>query len=211
MRPKSEEDVEAAAVRIELPAAEGRLMSEPVARDSGPRNLYVARRDVEGNYAAGCPGCIAIQVGLPARARSTECRTLVQNRLMATDEGKERVLKAQKRKGGGADPKVALADVPDEAEEMRAPDAVGQPEERVDPAGQPVPGSGTGRIDPVDRSTPPVSRAAEGATGDESPTKKGRHATFKKAKVESPRGSKSGGGDLDDLYSASNSLTANSF
>ena len=44
MRPKSEEDVEAAAVRIELPAAEGRLMSEPVARDSGPRNLYVARR-----------------------------------------------------------------------------------------------------------------------------------------------------------------------
>ena len=200
MRPKSEEDVEAAAVRIELPAAEGRLMPEPVARDSGPRNLYVTRRDVEGNYTAGCPGCIAIQVGLPARAHSTECRTLVQNRLMATDEGKERVAKAQKRKEGGAAPKVVLADMPDEAEEMHASDAVGQPEERVDPVGQPVPGSGTGRIDPFDRSTPPVSRAAEGATGDESPTKKGRHATVKKAKVQTTRGSKRGGGDLDDLY-----------
>ncbi|CAK8995863.1 Retrovirus-related Pol polyprotein from transposon TNT 1-94 [Durusdinium trenchii] len=200
MRPKSEEDVEAAAVRIELPAAEGRLMPEPVARDSGPRNLYVTRRDVEGNYTAGCPGCIAIQVGLPARAHSTECRTLVQNRLMATDEGKERVAKAQKRKEGGAAPKVVLADMPDEAEEMHAPDGVGQPEERVDPVGQPVPGSGTGRIDPLDRSTPPVSRAAEGATGDESPAKKGRHATVKKAKVQTTRGSKRGGGDLDDLY-----------
>ncbi|CAK9049785.1 Retrovirus-related Pol polyprotein from transposon TNT 1-94 [Includes: Protease [Durusdinium trenchii] len=200
MRPKSEEDVEAAAVRIELPAAEGRLMPEPVARDSGPRNLYVTRRDVEGNYTAGCPGCIAIQVGLPARAHSVECRTLVQNRLMATEEGKERVLKAQKRKEGGAAPKVALADVPDEAEEMHASDAVGRPEERVDPVGQPVPGSGTGRIDPIGRSTPPVSRAAEGATGDESPTKKGRYATVKKAKVESARGLKRGGGDLDDLY-----------
>ncbi|CAK9017766.1 Retrovirus-related Pol polyprotein from transposon TNT 1-94 [Durusdinium trenchii] len=161
MRQKSEEDVEVAAVRIELPAAEGRLMPEPVARDSGPRNLYdLGAESVDGNRRGQGKGV----------------------------------------EGSKAAPKVALADVPDEAEEMRAPDAVGQPQERVDPVGQPVPGSGTGRIDPVDRSTPPVSRAAEGATGDESPAKKGKYTTVKKAKVQSTRGSKRGGGDLDDLY-----------
>eukprot|EP00435_Cladocopium_sp_Y103_P058260 s42_g20.t1 len=118
LRPKAVEDVDSLPVKIELPAVEGKLTPEPVQRDGAPRNLYVKRKDVEGNYTLGCPGA--------------ECRTAVQQRLMQSDEGKLRVEQAQKRKkdaaeGGSTDGQVALEDVPDVGEEMHGPDAIGAP------------------------------------------------------------------------------------
>ena len=142
LRPKAVEDVDSLPVRIELPPAEGRLTPEAITRDGGPRNLYVTRKDVDGKYTLGCPGCIAIQVDLPARSHNAECRAAVEKRLLETEEGKARVEKARKRKSEvvEAEEKTALADVPDEAEEMHGPSAIGDPAlERVDPVGQPAP------------------------------------------------------------------------
>ena len=191
LRPQSEEDIDA-AIPIDLPPAAGRLLPEPAGKESGPRNLYVTKKDVEGNPTPGCPGCIALSIGLPARTHSSECRTLVQNRLMATEAGRERVLKAQKRKGEVAseagEARMALEDVPDESEEMHGPDAVGHPRERVDPVGQPVPREIPERVDPVGRP-PPEGESREHE--DESPRKK--------AKAEEARGSKRSGSDIDDL------------
>lgn len=134
MRPQSEEDVDA-AVRIDLPEATEKLSPEPVKKDFLARNLYVTRKDVEDNPTAGCPGCIAIAVGLPARAHSAECRTLVQQRLMRREESRQRVMLAQKRKGQIAEDAVephgteaVMDDVPDANEEMHGPDAAGQPQ-----------------------------------------------------------------------------------
>ena len=145
MRPQKPEDLDA-PIAIAMPAVEPgvRLMPVPADRDSLPRNLYVKKADVEGNYTAGCEGCNAIQVGLPARAHSSECRTLVQQRLLRTEEGRARVLKAQKRKGeASADAdepnESVLRDGPDDAVEMAADAAIGQPEGRVGPLVRPDP------------------------------------------------------------------------
>lgn len=86
MRPTHAEDVDAVPVRIDLPPAEGRLAPEPAPRDGAPRNLYVTRKDVEDHPTPGCPGCIAIRIGLPSRSHSSERRTLAQQRLMRTEE-----------------------------------------------------------------------------------------------------------------------------
>ena len=75
LRPKTAEDVDALPVRIPIPQGEGRLTPEAAIKDkdSGPRNLYVTKKDVEGNYTVGCPGCIALQTGLPVRSHNAEC------------------------------------------------------------------------------------------------------------------------------------------
>eukprot|EP00435_Cladocopium_sp_Y103_P036193 s510_g9.t1 len=191
MRPQSAEDLDA-PVAIELPEARGRLSPEPAARDAAPRNLYVTRKDVEDNPTPGCPGCIAIAVGLPARSHSSECRTLVQQRLMRTEEGKQRVLKAQKRKGEvpeeASEPHGAaeVEDIPDVDEEMHGPDAVGYPQDRVDPVGRPNPDEElSGRVDPVDR---PIHEA-----GPESPSKRQRRPE--------PKGEKRAGESIEELAS----------
>ena len=121
-----------------------RLMPDPD-REAGPgRNLYVKKSDVEGNHTPGCPGCHAIMVGLPARPHSNESRTLVQQRLLQTQEGRQR-LKAQKRKGeapaeGEAQQEMVLDERPNIAEEEVAePAAIGQPEGRVEPMVRPIP------------------------------------------------------------------------
>ena len=158
LRPKLAEDVDSLPVRIDLPAAEGRLTPEPAQRDGAPRNLYVTKKDVEGHYTAGCPGCIAIQVGLPARSHNSECRTAVEQRLNETELGRARVERAQKRKAGDSkegnlEERASLEDVPDQGEEMHGPDAVGNPAmERVDPVGLPSPG-GEDRADPLGQSS----------------------------------------------------------
>ena len=144
LRPRMAEDVDSLPVRIALPEAEGRLTPEPALRDGGPRNLYVTKKDVEGQYTVGCPGCIAIQTGLPARSHNSECRTAVQQRLLQTEEGKLRVEKARKRKSEAVVPAeggehVALEDGPDVEQEVHGPDAVGRPApERVEPLVQPA-------------------------------------------------------------------------
>ena len=78
MRPQRPEDLDA-AVRVELLEIEPgmRLMPAIADHEVVPRNLYVKRSDVEGQYTAGCKGCNVIQVGLPPRAHNNECRTLV--------------------------------------------------------------------------------------------------------------------------------------
>ena len=179
MRPQVEGDMDA-PIPIDLPPAEGRLMPEPVARDgnSGPRNLYVRRRDVEGNPTPGCEGCHAILVGLPARAHSNECRTLVQQRLLQTDDGRARVEQARKRKQGSpgeGDQDLVLGPELDPAEEIHAPAAIGAPEERVGPVVRPVPRKSETQRD-----------------GDES---------AKKRRSEDKKGVKRSGDDLDDLFS----------
>lgn len=126
LRPQRAEDLDA-AIRIELPeVGPGRLMPEPADREAGlTRNLYVKKKDVEGNFTPGCAGCNAIQVGLPIRSHSAECRTLVAQRLLLTEEGKERVMRAQKRKGiveeaPGERADVMLPDLLDDADRRDA-------------------------------------------------------------------------------------------
>ena len=175
LRPQRAEDLDA-AIRIELPeVGPGRLMPEPADREAGmTRNLYVKKKDVEGNFTPGCAGCNAIQVGLPVRSHSAECRTLVAQRLLLTEEGKERVLRAQKRKGITEEvPKereeAILADIVDDAEEMHAPAAIGQPvdrEDRVDPLGRPDPDLRR-PLEPSSSSAQPLAKRMK------SPDKKG--------------------------------------
>ena len=168
LRPKTPEDVDSLPVRIELPAAEGRLSPEVSLKDAIPRNLYVKRRDVEGQFTPGCPGCIAIQVGLPARSHNSECRTLVEQRLKETEEGKLRIERAQKRKAGDA-ALPALEDVPDLEEEMHAHDAIGRPlMEGVEPLVRPSPEQPPEqRVDPLGR--PAASKRSSDGPEAESP------------------------------------------
>ena len=145
LRPRMAGDVDSLPIPIELPKVEEgeKLLPEPAQRDSAPRSLYVKRKDVEGHYTPGCPGCIALQVGAPVRSHNSECRTSVEQRLRETEEGKLRVETARKRKaetGTEGEEQIALEDVPDAEEEMHAPDAVGSPpRERVEPLVRPSP------------------------------------------------------------------------
>ena len=145
LRPRMAGDVDSLPIPIELPKAEEgeKLLPEPAQRDSAPRSLYVKRKDVEGHYTPGCPGCIALQVGAPVRSHNSECRTSVEQRLRETEEGKLRVETARKRKaetGTEGKEQIALEDVPDAEEEMHAPDAIGSPpRERVEPLVRPSP------------------------------------------------------------------------
>lgn len=178
LRPRRVEDIDAVPVRIDLPPAEGRLTPEAVEKEPGPaRNLYVKRKDVEGHYTLGCPGCIAIQTGLPARSHSAECRTSVQQRLMESEEGRFRVEKAKKRKSevqeGTDEALPALEDVPDMEEEVHAQDAIGNPG-RVDPVDQPAQAN-PGRVSPLGRPVQDKRMAIGDAKAESS----------KKARVES--------------------------
>ena len=162
---------------IRLPPAEGKLTPEAAPKESGgARALYVRRKDVEGQFTLGCPGCIAIQAGLPVRSHSAECRTLVQQRLAATEEGKVRVEEARKRKAEGVpegeekrgddQEPILFDDVPDEAEEMNGPDAIGSPaQERTDSLGRSAPeGPQEDRASSMSRPTP-FKRVVEGGGG----------------------------------------------
>ena len=65
---KDKEDVDTTVV-IKLPEATEKLT--PVPRDSGPRSLYVRRKDLKkpdgsDDFTPGCPGCHAVMLGLPA-------------------------------------------------------------------------------------------------------------------------------------------------
>lgn len=71
LRPKTAENIDSLPVQIGLPPAEGKLTPDAAPREpGGARNLYVTTKDVEGHRAVGCPGCIAIQTGMPARRNS---------------------------------------------------------------------------------------------------------------------------------------------
>ena len=186
LRPKTLEDVDSLPVKLELPAAEGRLTPDVSRGEAVPRSLYVKRKDVEGNYTLGCPGCIAIQTGLPVRSHNAECRTRVEQRLKDTEEGKMRIEHARKRKAEAEIPAEegmpALEDVPDVSEEMHAPSAIGEP-------------SGV-RVEPLVRPAQADKRPAE-----EGNPKKAE----KKARPETPRGVKRASDDvmektLGDLY-----------
>ena len=48
-------------------------------------------------YTPQCPGCDAQLMGLPQRAHNDECRIRVQRKLQETEEGRERVKRAQDR------------------------------------------------------------------------------------------------------------------
>ena len=83
--------------RVGMPALEGEQPA-PQHRDFKARNLYVMKSDIElYGYTPQCPGCDAQLMGLPQRAHNDECRMRVQRRLQETDEGKERVKRAQER------------------------------------------------------------------------------------------------------------------
>ena len=83
--------------RVGMPALEG---EQPAAqqRDFKARNLYVMKSDIElYGYTPQCPGCDAQLMGLPQRAHNDECRMRVQRKLQESEEGKERVKRAQER------------------------------------------------------------------------------------------------------------------
>ncbi len=192
MRPQRPEDLDA-AVQVELPEVEPgmRLMPAIAGHEAIPRNLYVKRSDVEGQYTPGCEGCNAIQVGLPPRAHSSECRTLVQQRLEQTEEGRLRIEKAKKRKATapvGADVAQEQADlvveaVPDPMEEIAAPAIIGQPEDRVEPLVQP--GLEGGSSQPIGQAGPQGGR----------PLDAGRPEEREAKRVKSPTRSRKRGGD----------------
>ena len=192
MRPQRPEDLDA-AVRVELPEVEPgmRLMPEIPGHEAVPRNLYVKRSDVEGRYTPGCEGCNAIQVGLPPRAHNSECRTLVQQRLEQTEEGRLRVERAKKRKAvalpdsGAAQgqPDLLIEEVPDPMEEVAAPAVMGQPEDRAEPLVRPNPEGGSSQ--PVGQAGPQGGRPLEAGEPEERETKR----------VKSPTRSRKRGGD----------------
>ncbi len=69
---------------------------KPSTRDSGPRRLYVRKRDIDVSAGGigltpGCPGCEAYAIDGPARSHSDECRRRVQEALEKTEAGQERV------------------------------------------------------------------------------------------------------------------------
>ena len=127
----------------------------------------------------GCPGCIAIQTGLPVRSHSAECRTADQQRLMQSEEGKLRVERAEKRKkdaavSESAEGQAVLEDVPDASEEMHGPGAIGAPPPE--------------RVGPLDRPVQASKRLAEEGKPDEAE---------KKARTEPAHGVKRDGADLE--------------
>ena len=83
--------------RVDMPALEGEQPA-PQQRDFKARNLYVMKSDIElYGYTPQCPGCDAQLMGLPQRAHNDECRIRVQRKLQETEEGRERVKRAQDR------------------------------------------------------------------------------------------------------------------
>ena len=82
---------------VDMPALEGEQPA-PQQRDFKARNLYVMKSDIElYGYTPQCPGCDAQLMGLPQRAHNDECRVRVQRKLQETEEGRERVKRAQDR------------------------------------------------------------------------------------------------------------------
>ena len=140
-RPRGDEEEVESRMHIELPKVEGRLT--PATRESGSRQLYVRRKDLENpdgtkDYTPGCPGCQALMIGAPAVAHSDECRGRIQRKLEQTAEGKRRVEEAFKRveaqKEKKAKLRVEVSAAPDPLEgEVEASVALGNPERATSP------------------------------------------------------------------------------
>lgn len=180
LRPRSAEDVEH-RLHITLPETTQRLT--PAVRDSGPRNLYVRKKDLEKedgsmDYTPGCKGCEALLIGLPAVAHNATCRHLLEQRLQQTEEGRKRLAEVDRRKEEGKEKKAkqTITGLPDPTEgEVRSSVALGQPGSQEEEEGEPA--------------SPKRSKEQSGRTQES-----------KKVRFEEQRAGKREGASLDDLY-----------
>ena len=173
---KDTEDVDTTVV-IKLPEATEKLT--PVPRDSGPRSLYVRRKDLKkpdgsDDFTPGCPGCHAVMLGLPAVTHDPHCRERIRKKLAETEEGKQRLDDEKKRK----------------SESEKPQDGKGSKELKV-----------SGEPDPEDMEV-----AAEVATGGDVSKRKGsmpaspQEATKKKKDQEKNTPKRKSSTTVDDLY-----------
>jgi hypothetical protein len=84
------------------PVGEPAELPPPVApRAFARRSLYVKKEDIEKyGSTAGCPGCIAIELGARAAAHGAECRARIEAAITADGDDKNRVSAAHARKRG---------------------------------------------------------------------------------------------------------------
>ena len=75
-----------------------------------PRRFRILKQDIDRvGYSDGCVGCSALRAGKAAQRHSEYCRRRVQEELKGTEEGRQRLEKAEERfinvddKGGPAD------------------------------------------------------------------------------------------------------------
>ena len=65
---------------------------------SDPRRFRITREDIEKvGYSDGCMGCNAMRASKPAQRHSEYCRRRVQEDLKGTEEGRQRLEKAEER------------------------------------------------------------------------------------------------------------------
>ena len=184
---KDTEDVDTTVV-IKLPEATEKLT--PVPRDSGPRSLYVRRKDLKkpdgsDDFTPGCPGCHAVMLGRPAVTHDPHCRERIRKKLAETEEGKQRLDDEKKRK----------------SESEKPQDGKGSKELKV-----------SGEPDPEDMEV-----AAEVATGGDVSKRKGsmpaspQEATKKKKDQEKSTPKRKSSTTIDDLYRDGEDVTLRLF
>ena len=63
-----------------------------------PRRFQITKHDIEKvGYSDGCMGCNAMRAGKPSQRHSEYCRRQVQDDLKGTEEGRQRLDKAEER------------------------------------------------------------------------------------------------------------------
>ena len=63
-----------------------------------PRRFRITKGDIEQvGYSDGCMGCNAMRASKPAQRHSEYCRRRVQDDLKGTEEGRQRLEKAEER------------------------------------------------------------------------------------------------------------------
>ena len=63
-----------------------------------PRRCRITKQDIDNvGYSDGCVGCNAMRAGKAAQRHSKYCRRRVQDELKGTEEGRQRLDKAEER------------------------------------------------------------------------------------------------------------------
>ena len=163
-------------MRIALPDVLGEQPRRPPAEEVVPRSLYVRKSDIEKfGQTALCPGCEAIILELPNRAHNHECRLRIQQKLLESEEGSERVRKAQERKEAGRQPREAAAVPAIEAGEEPVLEGRPQPDAEMaaeEAAGAPLESDAPRELERREEEREPKRRRGQDKKGDKKGEKK---------------------------------------